>query len=72
VGRADIGFDSPNNEVTIISAAGDRFVPRAPKLEVAAAVLDEVVRLLAVPRPRADAQASPAGRLTDPAPWDDE
>jgi len=45
VGRSDIGFDSPENEVTLITAAGDRLVPRAPKREIAAAVLDEVERL---------------------------
>jgi phosphopantothenoylcysteine decarboxylase / phosphopantothenate---cysteine ligase len=46
VGRADIGFDSVDNEVTLVTAAGDRFVPRASKPEIAAAVLDEVERLL--------------------------
>jgi phosphopantothenoylcysteine decarboxylase/phosphopantothenate--cysteine ligase len=45
VGRSDIGFDSPENEVTLITVAGDRLVPRAPKREIAAAVLDEVERL---------------------------
>jgi len=45
VGRNDIGFDSPENEVTLITAAGDRLVPQAPKREIAAAVLDEVERL---------------------------
>ena len=47
VGRADIGFDSGDNEVTLVSRAGDRHVDKAPKEEVAAAVLDEVERLLA-------------------------
>ena len=46
VGRTDIGFDSAYNEVTLISAAGDRLVERAPKPAVAAAILDEVERLL--------------------------
>lgn len=46
VGRSDIGFDSSENEVTLITAAGDRLVPRAPKPVIAAAVLDEVERLL--------------------------
>ena len=45
MGRSDIGFDSPENEVTLITADGDRLVPRAPKREIAAAVLDEVERL---------------------------
>ena len=46
VGRSDIGFDSADNEVTLITAAGDRLVRRAPKPEIAAAVLDEVERLI--------------------------
>jgi phosphopantothenoylcysteine decarboxylase/phosphopantothenate--cysteine ligase len=46
VGRSDIGFDSPENEVTLITAAGDRVVSRAPKPVIAAAVLDEIERLL--------------------------
>ena len=46
VGRSDIGFDSAENEVTLITAAGDRLVPRAPKPVIAAAVLDEIERLL--------------------------
>ena len=47
VGREDIGFDSGDNEVTLVSRAGDRHVSKAPKDEVAVAVLDEVERLLA-------------------------
>jgi phosphopantothenoylcysteine decarboxylase/phosphopantothenate--cysteine ligase len=46
VGRPDIGFDSPYNAVTLVSAGGDRLVERAPKPAVAAAILDEVERLL--------------------------
>jgi phosphopantothenoylcysteine decarboxylase / phosphopantothenate---cysteine ligase len=46
VARADIGFDSEENEVVIVSANGDRAVAKAPKRAVAAAVLDEVERLL--------------------------
>jgi phosphopantothenoylcysteine decarboxylase/phosphopantothenate--cysteine ligase len=46
VSRADIGFDAAENEVVIISEAGARSVPKAPKREIAAAVLDEVERLL--------------------------
>jgi phosphopantothenoylcysteine decarboxylase/phosphopantothenate--cysteine ligase len=45
VGRTDIGFDSPDNEVTLVTAAGDRLVPRAPKPVIAAAILDEIERL---------------------------
>jgi phosphopantothenoylcysteine decarboxylase/phosphopantothenate--cysteine ligase len=47
VGRADIGFDSGENEVVIVSRAGDRRVPKAPKAAIAAAILDEAERLLA-------------------------
>ncbi len=46
ISRADIGFDSEENEVVIVSANGDRAVAKAPKRAVAAAVLDEVERLL--------------------------
>jgi phosphopantothenoylcysteine decarboxylase/phosphopantothenate--cysteine ligase len=47
ISRADIGFESPENEVTIVLADGEREVGRRPKLEVAAAILDEVERLRA-------------------------
>jgi len=46
VSRADIGFDADANEVVIVSDAGEREVERRPKREIAAAVLDEVERLL--------------------------
>jgi phosphopantothenoylcysteine decarboxylase / phosphopantothenate---cysteine ligase len=46
VGRSDIGFESGDNEVTLVSAAGERTLPKAPKNEIAAAILDEVERLL--------------------------
>ncbi|MBA2476473.1 MAG: bifunctional phosphopantothenoylcysteine decarboxylase/phosphopantothenate--cysteine ligase CoaBC [Actinobacteria bacterium] len=45
VGRTDIGFDSPDNEVTLITRAGERTVARAPKGAIAGAVLDEAERL---------------------------
>ncbi|MGH2968457.1 MAG: phosphopantothenoylcysteine decarboxylase, partial [Solirubrobacteraceae bacterium] len=35
-----IGFDSPDNEVTIVTAQGDAHVPRAAKADVAGAILD--------------------------------
>ena len=47
VGREDIGFESAQNEVTLISSGSERTLPKAPKDEIAAAVLDEVERLLA-------------------------
>jgi phosphopantothenoylcysteine decarboxylase/phosphopantothenate--cysteine ligase len=45
ISQSDIGFDSEENEVTIVTAGGDRAVPQGPKSAVAAAVLDEVERL---------------------------
>ena len=44
IARSDIGFDSAENEVTIVSADGALEVGRRPKEEVAAAILDEVER----------------------------
>jgi phosphopantothenoylcysteine decarboxylase/phosphopantothenate--cysteine ligase len=44
ISRTDIGFDSSENEVTIVLADGEREVGRRPKEEVAAAILDEVER----------------------------
>jgi phosphopantothenoylcysteine decarboxylase/phosphopantothenate--cysteine ligase len=46
VSRPDIGFDAPENEVVVLSDSGEHRVDKAPKREVAAAVLDEVERLL--------------------------
>jgi phosphopantothenoylcysteine decarboxylase/phosphopantothenate--cysteine ligase len=46
VSREDIGFDAPDNEVVLITADGERTVGKAPKQEIAAAILDEVERLL--------------------------
>jgi phosphopantothenoylcysteine decarboxylase/phosphopantothenate--cysteine ligase len=46
VGREDVGFESPENEVVIISEQGERHVERAPKERVAAEILDDVERLL--------------------------
>ena len=45
VAVAGIGFDSADNEVTILSASGERHVPRAAKGEVADAILDAVLSL---------------------------
>ncbi len=42
ISRPEIGFDSAHNEVTIVTAAGERPVPETTKEEVAEAVLDEV------------------------------
>jgi phosphopantothenoylcysteine decarboxylase / phosphopantothenate---cysteine ligase len=46
VSRDDVGFDSEENEVVLVSPEGERAVPKAPKGEIAATVLDEVERLL--------------------------
>lgn len=46
VGRNDIGFDSTDNEVTLVSEDGDRFIPKASKPEIARAILNEIERLL--------------------------
>jgi phosphopantothenoylcysteine decarboxylase/phosphopantothenate--cysteine ligase len=42
IGRKDIGFEGVENEVTIITAAGERHVPRTSKAAVARAVLETV------------------------------
>jgi phosphopantothenoylcysteine decarboxylase/phosphopantothenate--cysteine ligase len=47
VSRGDIGFDATENEVVLVTQAGDRHVPKASKHAIASAVLDEVERLLA-------------------------
>jgi phosphopantothenoylcysteine decarboxylase / phosphopantothenate---cysteine ligase len=48
ISRGDIGFDSDANEVTILTAGdGERHVPRAPKREIAEAILDAVELLRA-------------------------
>ena len=47
ISRSDIGFDSAHNEVTIVTAGGERQVERGPKGAVAAAILDEVAALRA-------------------------
>jgi phosphopantothenoylcysteine decarboxylase / phosphopantothenate---cysteine ligase len=46
ISRSDIGFDADANEVSILTAAGERHVARAAKSDVARAVLDTVVELL--------------------------
>jgi phosphopantothenoylcysteine decarboxylase / phosphopantothenate---cysteine ligase len=47
ISRTDIGFDSADNEVTIVTATAERNVPLASKETVAAAILDEVEGLRA-------------------------
>ena len=43
VGAPGIGFDSTDNEVTILTPGGERHVPRATKAELATAILDTVL-----------------------------
>jgi phosphopantothenoylcysteine decarboxylase/phosphopantothenate--cysteine ligase len=50
----EIGFESDQNEVTIVTAAGVRTVPRGPKAAVAAAIVDVVQEL------RSSTEAAPA------------
>jgi phosphopantothenoylcysteine decarboxylase / phosphopantothenate---cysteine ligase len=52
VSRGDIGFDSEDNEVTLIGRDGERRVEKAPKRAVAGAILDEIARLLEEARGR--------------------
>ena len=46
VAEPGLGFDSAENEVTILRAGGERHVPRADKALIARSVLDEVVELM--------------------------
>jgi phosphopantothenoylcysteine decarboxylase / phosphopantothenate---cysteine ligase len=46
VSREDIGFDAAENEVVLITKSEERRIGKAPKRDVAAAILDEARRLL--------------------------
>jgi phosphopantothenoylcysteine decarboxylase/phosphopantothenate--cysteine ligase len=46
VSRDDVGFDADDNEVTLVSAAGERLLPKAPKDRIAAAIVDTAEDLL--------------------------
>jgi phosphopantothenoylcysteine decarboxylase/phosphopantothenate--cysteine ligase len=46
VSRDDVGFDSEDNQVVIVSAQGERRMEKAPKETIAAAILDEVEHLI--------------------------
>jgi phosphopantothenoylcysteine synthetase/decarboxylase len=48
VSRGDIAFESSQNEVVLVSRLGERLVAKAPKPAIAAEILDEVERLLAM------------------------
>lgn len=47
ISRSDIGFDARENEVVIVTPEEERPLPRAPKGEIAAAILDAVAELRA-------------------------
>jgi len=47
VSREDIGFDATENEVVLVSAAGERRIRKAPKERIASEILDEIVKLVA-------------------------
>ncbi len=47
VSREDIGFDASENEVVLVTATGERRIPKAPKERIATEILDEVVKLVA-------------------------
>ena len=54
ISRPEIGFDSPRNEVTIVTQGGERAVPESTKEEVADAVLDEVSSLRSLVQSKSD------------------
>ncbi len=49
ISRSDIGIGADDNEVAILTAAGEQHVPRAAKAVVAGAILDAVERLRVSP-----------------------
>jgi phosphopantothenoylcysteine decarboxylase/phosphopantothenate--cysteine ligase len=61
VARPGIGFDADENEVTIVSAAGERRVEQASKTLIAQAVLDEVERLRTRGAAREESSGARAG-----------
>ncbi len=44
ISRSDIGFESPVNEVTILTQEKNELIPRAPKETIAEAILDVIAR----------------------------
>jgi phosphopantothenoylcysteine decarboxylase/phosphopantothenate--cysteine ligase len=46
ISRSDIGFDGVDNEVVLVSAADERRVKKAPKDQIAAAIVDAAEELL--------------------------
>jgi phosphopantothenoylcysteine decarboxylase/phosphopantothenate--cysteine ligase len=46
VARDDIGFDAEENEVVLVTASGERRVPKAPKDRIASTIVDTAEELL--------------------------
>src|SRR6266487_1017107 len=46
VSRGDVGFDARENEVVVVTAAGERRIQKAPKERIASEILDEIVKLV--------------------------
>jgi phosphopantothenoylcysteine decarboxylase/phosphopantothenate--cysteine ligase len=46
VSRDDVGFDAEENEVVLVSAGGERRIAKAPKDQIAAAIVDTAEELL--------------------------
>ncbi len=46
ISRDDVGFDAEDNEVVLLTAAGERRVSKAPKDQIAAAIVDTAEELL--------------------------
>jgi phosphopantothenoylcysteine synthetase/decarboxylase len=46
VSRSDIGFDAGENEVVLITAAGERRLAKAPKDQIASTIVDRAEELL--------------------------
>ena len=46
VSRGDIGFDTAENEVVLVSADGERRIQKAPKERIASEIVDEIVKLV--------------------------
>ena len=44
--HSGIGFDAPDNAVTLVTKGGERQLAKASKDEIAAGIVDEVERLL--------------------------
>jgi phosphopantothenoylcysteine decarboxylase/phosphopantothenate--cysteine ligase len=59
ISRPGIGFEAGDNEVTIVTRRGDHQVPRAPKEEIARAIVDRIEALRTGETPASE-EVSPA------------